>query len=249
MMNFIPEKVRTLNELESSAFNYVLGNLEAVQEMTIRELAEKVHVSTATIMRMATKLGFKGFADFRYYLRESSKVAEVPADYYKNLLRLDIFLRTVSEPDYTKKLSQAVTLIKQARYIVFMGLGTSGALADYGARYFSNIGLQSYAISDPFQTIKGIGAPDVLTIILSASGETNEIVQRIVRLREEETAHILSITNQENTTISKLSTVNLTYNFQTDYSSFDPLENLTSQLPVVALIEILAHQATGNVPQ
>ncbi|WKF24945.1 hypothetical protein LL158_02705 [Lactococcus cremoris] len=56
-------------------------------------------------------------------------------------------------------------------------------------------------------------------------------------------AKIVSITNHPETTLSKLSNINLTYGFQTEYSAYDPLENLTSQLPVIAFIEILAHQA------
>ena len=246
MINFIPEKVRTLNELESSVFNYILSNLEEAKNLTVRDCAEKVHVSTATVMRTANKLGFHGWADLRYYLKNNTQVSEVPVNYYENLVQLDLFLRSISEAKYGEKMSAAVQLIKSARYIVFIGLGTSGALAEYGARYFSNIGLESYSISDPYQAIKGKGAVDLLTIILSASGETDKIVERMMKLREEETAKIISITNEENTTVSKLSTVNLTYNFQTEFSEYDPLENLTTQLPVLALLEILAHQATEN---
>ncbi|MDN5577156.1 MAG: MurR/RpiR family transcriptional regulator, partial [Lactococcus lactis] len=128
-------------------------------------------------------------------------------------------------------------------YIIFIGVGSSGALAEYGARYFTNIGLESYAISDPYQAVKGKGAPDVLSIVLSASGETDKIIERVVKLREEAPAKIISITNHPETTLSKLSNINLTYGFQTEYSAYDPLENLTSQLPVIAFIEILAHQA------
>ncbi len=223
MINFTPEKVRTLNELESSVFNYILSNLAEAQKFTVRECAEKVHVSTATVMRMASKLGFNGWSDFRYYLKSNSQTTEIPVNYYENLLQLDLFLRTVSAVDYAKQLGLAVKLIQQARYIIFIGLGTSGALAEYGARYFTNIGLESYAISDPYQAVKGKGAADVLTIILSASGETDKIVERILKLREEETAKIISITNQGNTTISKLSDINLTYNFQMEYSNYDPL--------------------------
>ncbi|MQW22196.1 MULTISPECIES: MurR/RpiR family transcriptional regulator [unclassified Lactococcus] len=243
-MNFIPEKVRTLNELEASVFNYILANMEAAQAMTVRECAEKVHVSTATVMRMANKLGFHGWADLRFYLKNSKEVLEVPVNYYENLVQLDLFLRSISEKTYAKLMDDAVELIRQARYVVFIGLGTSGALAQYGARYFSNIGLESYAISDPYQAVKGQGAADVLTIVLSASGETDKMIDIMLKLRKEADSKLISITNTENTTVSKLSNINLTYNFQTEFSEYDPLENLTSQLPVLALIEILAHQAT-----
>ncbi|MDR2976905.1 MAG: hypothetical protein LBV19_06295 [Streptococcaceae bacterium] len=57
-------------------------------------------------------------------------------------------------------------------------------------------------------------------------------------------AKVLSITNSENNSIAKLSDVNLPYHFSEEFSAYDPLENLTSQLPVIAFIEILAHRAS-----
>lgn len=243
MINFSPEQVRTLNELESSVFNFILANLGISEALSVRELAQAVHVSTATVMRMTRKLGFDGWVEMKYYLKNQNQVDEVPVNYYENLLQLDLFLRKITSKESSRKLEAAVELIQQARYIIFIGVGSSGALAEYGARYFTNIGLESYAISDPYQAVKGKGAPDVLSIILSASGETDKIIERVVKLREEASAKIISITNQPETTLSKLSNINLTYNFQTEYSSYDPLENLTSQLPVVAFLEILAHKA------
>lgn len=244
MISFSPEGVRKLNELESSAFNFILANLTAVEEMSIRQLGEAVHVSTATVMRMTRKLGFDGWVDLKYYLKNQKQVDEIPVNYYENLLQLDMFLRKITSKTAAIKLEEAVSLIKAARYILFIGVGSSGALAEYGARYFTNIGLESYAISDPYQAVKGKGAPDVLSIVLSASGETDKIIERVVKLREEPSAKIISITNHAETTLAKLSNVNLNYGFQTEYSAYDPLENLTSQLPVVAFIEILAHQAS-----
>ena len=232
MIDFLPEQVRTLNELETATFNFILSNLSSIDKMSVRQLAQAVHVSTATVMRMTRKLGFEGWVELKYYLKNQNQLTEIPVNYYENLLQLDLFLRKITSKEAGRKLEEAVKLIREARYIIFIG-----------ARYFTNIGLESYAISDPYQAVKGKGAPDVLSIVLSASGETDKIIERVVKLREEAPAKIISITNHPETTLSKLSNINLTYGFQTEYSAYDPLENLTSQLPVIAFIEILAHQA------
>ena len=81
------------------------------------------------------------------------------------------------------------------------------------------------------------------SVLYIAQDETDKIIERVVKLREEASAKIVSITNHPETTLSKLSNINLTYGFQTEHSAYDPLENLTSQLPVISFIEILAHQA------
>ena len=54
---------------------------------------------------------------------------------------------------------------------------------------------------------------------------------------------IISITNDENATISKLSDLNFSYYMIDEYASNKSINKLilTTQLPVLALIEILAH--------
>ena len=161
MIDFLPEQVRTLNELETATFNFILSNLSSIDKMSVRQLAQAVHVSTATVMRMTRKLGFEGWVELKYYLKNQNQLTEIPVNYYENLLQLDLFLRKITSKEAGRKLEEAVKLIREARYIIFIGVGSSGALAEYGARYFTNIGLESYAISDPYQAVKGKGAPDV----------------------------------------------------------------------------------------
>ena len=57
---FQPEQISKLNELEALVFDFIIKSPDQVQLMTIRELANQVHVSTSTIVRLCSKLGFEG---------------------------------------------------------------------------------------------------------------------------------------------------------------------------------------------
>lgn len=212
--------------------------------MTVRECAEKTFTSTATIIRLGQKLGFDGFSDFKFYLKEANSSAAETFSYGENLTELNVFIRHLKKS--SQKFDQAIKMVKKARMVIFLGVGTSGALAEYAARYFTNSGLEAYAINDPYQTLKSLGRKDVVTIVLSVSGETDKIIERLSFLRENQ-AQIIAITNHTHTTIGKLSDVNLTYEFQEVRSIYDPLENLTSQLPVLGYIEMLAQKASQNL--
>lgn len=48
---------------------------------------------------------------------------------------------------------EAVAILKNVEQIVFVGIGSSGTLGRYGARYFSNIGKFSMCIEDPWQPV------------------------------------------------------------------------------------------------
>lgn len=49
MFNY--EILKSLNDMEMLVYDYLMKNKEKVTYMTVRELADEVHVSTATVMR------------------------------------------------------------------------------------------------------------------------------------------------------------------------------------------------------
>ena len=52
----------------------------------------------------------------------------------------DDFFARANSSAFEEKLSFAVDVLKKADLIIFTGMGSSGTLAKYGARYFSNMG-------------------------------------------------------------------------------------------------------------
>jgi DNA-binding MurR/RpiR family transcriptional regulator len=80
-------------------------------------------------------------------------------------------------------------------------------------------------------------------IVLSVTGENKGIMERVSCKFKQNGVKIISITNDENATISKLSDLNFSYYMIDEYASNKSINKLilTTQLPVLALIEILAH--------
>ncbi len=60
------------------------------------------------------------------------------------------FFKSVNNDEFDQLLEQAVDIILSSERIIFVGAGTSGALAKYGARFFSNVGKFSNHIDDPY---------------------------------------------------------------------------------------------------
>ena len=55
-MRFAYSQVENLNEAEMCVYNYVVKNLKHILNLSVRELADEVHVSTATVMRFCKKM-------------------------------------------------------------------------------------------------------------------------------------------------------------------------------------------------
>jgi DNA-binding MurR/RpiR family transcriptional regulator len=239
---FQPEQIRKLNELETLVFDFIIKSPEQVQQMTIRDLAGQVHVSTSTIVRLCSKLGFDGWADLKFFLKNQSREKTAEEQHYDNMLEFNLFLKRMNTESYQARLNKAAEMIARADYTVFLGLGTSGSLSEYATKYFVNTGLRSFVISDPFQAVQVNGMGNVVAVILSTSGETQQVVNKELEFKTGG-AKIISITNTESCTVARLADHQLSYNLLDEWSKQYPLGNLTTQLPVLAILEILAHKA------
>ncbi|WP_279289777.1 MurR/RpiR family transcriptional regulator [Clostridium intestinale] len=243
-MIFDPKKVKTLNDLEMVVYQYVVDNLEEVSKMTIRELSNVCHVSPSSILRCCNKLGFSGYAEFKYKIKQ--KVDEYDSQAIEEFFDLGShikgFLKDVNKQDYRKVLKPAIDMIIKARHIAFSGIGTSGILGEYGSRYFTNMKMNAYSISDPFYPIPPRGLENTLAIIISVSGETVQMIEKAEDFKRYG-AKVLSITNNEESTLARIADYNLSYYMPEVKSKEEKYLNLTTQVPVVTLIELLAHQA------
>lgn len=60
-MRFAYSQVENLNEAEMCVYNYVVKNLKHILNLSVRELADEVHVSTATVMRFCKRWDILAF--------------------------------------------------------------------------------------------------------------------------------------------------------------------------------------------
>ncbi|MCL2676752.1 MAG: MurR/RpiR family transcriptional regulator [Streptococcaceae bacterium] len=238
----LAEEVSKLNNTETEIFDYIIKNQKEIKNMTVRSLALTLHVSTSAIVRMSNKLGFEGWGEFKYYVKNHVEPKTIEDAHYDSMLEFDIFLHRMKSENFQKKLNKAAQMISQADYTVCMGIGNSGSLADYACKYFVNSGLKAFVINDPFQAIQINRTGNVVALIFSASGETPQIINKELEVKEAE-AQIITLSNEKGTTVGRLGDLELFYNLTPEWSQLYPLGNLTTQLPVVAIIETLAHKS------
>ncbi|MCE7793003.1 MurR/RpiR family transcriptional regulator [Salipaludibacillus sp. CUR1] len=231
---FTAEQLSRFSELDSRLYQYILSHGEKVIYMRIRELAEATHVSPTSILRFCNKLDCEGYSEFKtklkLYLQESGK-----APLNESYETMNEFLERTLKTDYQSQINEIAEKVAEAEHVVFLGTGSSGILAEYGARYFSSLNKFSSAINDPFFPIHGKQIKDSIAIVLSVSGETPHIISQMHNLKEEGAA-IVSITNTKTCTAAQIADYSLAYYISTE---FNDTANITTQLPVLYLIETL----------
>ncbi|EOV9596932.1 MurR/RpiR family transcriptional regulator [Cronobacter dublinensis] len=235
---FTHSAVASLNNLEMMVYNFVVKNRDKVMYMTIRELADAAGVSTTTVLRFCRKLNYEGYSEFRVRFKLYLEQNE-PQQANFGASEIISFFRSVNNDEFDALLEEAVDIILESERIIFVGAGTSGALAKYGARFFSNVGKFSNHIDDPYFPVTNDMAKNALAIVLSVSGETEEIL----RFASQFSLHrckVLSVTSHENSSLAKLADFNLSWHVpQTRIAG---VYDITTQIPVIYILETLGRK-------
>lgn len=118
--------------------------------MNVRELAERTHTSTASIIRFCKKFQCAGFSDFKVKLRlyiDKAESLNETADLDESLIIN--FMQRTTEKIYQQKIAEVAKLLASKELIFLIGIGSSKVTAEYGALYFSSIFNMSVSIQNP----------------------------------------------------------------------------------------------------
>lgn len=240
MFNY--EQIKKLTDVELLIYNYIMQNSQSIRYMTIRELADAVHVSTSAIVRFCKKLNCEGYAEFKVQFKiylEETKVKQ-PLNDISEIIN---YFQSVNNEEFERNISKVAELVSQSKQVIFIGVGTSGILGKYGARYFSNIGKFSYFIDDPFYPNIGGISEDAVAILLSVSGETEQTIN-LARFFLQQRCTLVSITNSTNSTLAKMSQYNLSY-YMTNQKNQQEYD-ITTQVPVIFILESIGRRLNLN---
>ncbi|MEW9122184.1 MAG: MurR/RpiR family transcriptional regulator [Thermotaleaceae bacterium] len=239
---FDSQNISKLGELELALYKYIVENLDKVAYMKIRELASEAHVSTTSILRFCKHMGCEGFSDFKvklklYIKEKKERTVNVSFDHPV----IEEFMEGVLKRELNKDIEQAAQMIAGFNNVLFVGIGNSGFIAGYGARYLSSLGKFAMHISDPYFPLLGDRVSNSVTIALSISGKTDSIL-RLVNILKQKGSKIISITNKKGCPLSKLSDFNIAYYITQETYEDCELEykDITSQIPAVYVVETLS---------
>ena len=239
---FSYKQIAKLNDTETNIYQYVIKNINNVLKMSVRDLAEETYVSTATIVRFCQKLGCDGFVEFKTKLKLFYEDTLIPTTDNEIDVLLEFFNYSRSD-DFKQRIETFIKYIHEARTICFVGIGTSGVLGEFGARYFSNVGYFSQSTSDPYYPPLVDHNETHLLIVLSESGETREIIDQI-RIYQSNHTKVLVITNKPDSTIDKMADASIYY-YVKDII-LPQTYNISTQVPVLYILERLTRELQNS---
>lgn len=234
---FDTEMIKSFNRTEIEIYQYLMNNKEKIQYFSIRKLAEQLHMSTSSIVRFCEKCGCEGYADFKEQF-----IAYVDQTHYSlpstNLKQTLEYFQNIDVEQFSKKIEECAEIVRSYKHIIFLGIGTSGIMAKFGAWTFSSHGCFSIAITEPYYPVLSRITDNDLIIALSVRGETPFVIEYLEMFKKYG-AKIISITNRPTSTVAKMSEWNMNY-FIEEEQLENTIFDLSSQLPTMLVLESIA---------
>jgi DNA-binding MurR/RpiR family transcriptional regulator len=231
---------------EAELAKYIIENTDEVSQLSISQIAKKLHISPATITRFCQKISFSGFNEFRHELKRYIDLRNKPTttsdikeiDYFSKLYQnhleiIETTFRKITYPD----IQQAVSLLTHAKKVHVYGIGNSGIAAQEFKWKFFRIGVNVESITDPHQAVMdaSLSTENSLIIGISVTGETKEII-RAVKIAKKQGAAILAITSEKTSELSQLADLTL---LVMSKKNMHMAQNISPTLPLFLFFDLL----------
>lgn len=211
---------------ESIIIDYILKKGKDIKNMTIAQIANETYTSSPLFIRIAKKLGFDGWNEFKEaYLKEldylylnqevDANIPFVVNDDIMNIAyNLCVLERETIQDTYSlishDDLQKAIRLLRNCKYIdVYSQSVHMHIVRSFQERmYILHRHVQLCSLSDELDSTYLMSDQNHCAIIISYSGHAPHIKHLIETLRKKQTS-IIAITNLEDNELSLLADVTL----------------------------------------
>ena len=242
-------EIRILSKKEKEVCSYLMDHSKDVIHMAISELAERCSTSEPSLVRLAKKLGYKGYQAMKISIAQEA--IDTTQQIYESLAPSDttpiivdkVFNSNIKALQDTLKLGnkenieKAIELIIHSKHLIFYGIGGSNIIALDGQHKFLRIGFLPLAFSDSnvqLMSAVTLGPGDVV-IAISHSGASEATIE-MVEFASKAGAKIITITDYNRCPILKHSDVQLFTS--SSETAFKP-EALSSRIAELSIIDSL----------
>ena len=227
-MNFDPRAIGAqirmrmplLTPLEARVVDTITGRRDFTGATPLQEVAEDAGVSEAMVVKIAKKLGFNGFRDFRAALVNYNSLDTAnlhqeisPDDSAADLIQ-KVFRTAVQALEETMSIlnvqafERAADILHRARNRDFYGLGGSAQIARDVAHKFLRIGLRATVHDDAHMMLMSAAmlGPDDAVMVFSHSGTTSTVIEAL-ELARRNGARCIAVTNYATAPIAEIADV------------------------------------------
>ncbi len=207
------EIINSFTVSELYVFTYVDKNKAETIKSSVKELAEKTFVSTATVMRVAKKLGYSGFSEFKYALKKELDESNDKQENIKGLEKIKESL--LDEVALTREnlndedIKTVAQILKSDCRVHMFAKGLTINVLEYASKQLQTAYRPVYLYNDThiaYINAENFTSEDVI-FLASLSGKTHQVV-RVAQIAKSRGAKIITLTGRRVNELSKLGDIN-----------------------------------------
>ncbi|QUX92996.1 RpiR family transcriptional regulator [Marinomonas sp. A3A] len=238
-----------LTQLEKRVVESVMSKNDISEKTSLKAIALENNVSEAMVVKVAKKLNFSGFREFRtsliYY--KNSDVANLhaeiePNDSSESLLE-KVFKTSIQAIEETLSVldvyqfNRAADIIFKAKHIDLYGIGGSSSVARDLSHKLLKIGIKAMVHDDAhiMMMSSSILTDDDVVIAISHSGMTKSVIEPI-KLASRNGAKVIAITNYDESPLAQCADIVLN---STSQGSHLLGENAASRIAQLNILDAL----------
>lgn len=242
-------RLPSLTPLEGKVAADIRARKDIGEATPLREIAEKSAVSEAMVVKVAKKLGFAGFREFRQGLVDydnsdtAALHAEISEDDTAGEIVQKVFRTAMQALEETfaildlQAFDRAADYLAGARQRDFYGLGGSAQIARDVSHKFLRIGIRTSVFDDPHMMMMSAAllGPEDVSIAFSHSGTTAAVLDA-AEMAPRHGARTIAVTNYPERPLARMVDVVLCSTAQNS-----PLlgENATARIAQLNLLDAL----------
>ena len=242
-------RLPSLTPLEGKVASAILDRKDIDEATPLKEIAAVSGVSEAMVVKVAKKLGFAGFREFRqglvdYYRSDTAALhSEISAEDTAGEVVQKVFRTAMQALEETFAILDLAAFDRAADYIFrakqrdFYGLGGSAQIARDVSHKFLRIGIRTSVFDDAHMMAMSASllGPDDVVLAFSHSGTTSAVIDA-VELARRNGARIIAVTNYATSPLAGMVDVVLCSTAQNS-----PLlgENATARIAQLNLLDAL----------
>ncbi len=199
----INENYNHLNENDLYIWKYISTHRKVCEKLSIDDLADRCHVSRTTILRFSKRLGLKGYAELKVYLRIDNQT------YKDKQTGLELVYKKYSdymEEIKNKDLTRIVQLIDNAEnaYVYGTGYIQNHAASELKRAFLfvNKLFFNIKSMSETYAFVDIINNTDVM-VMFSHSGENEQLLDFARKLKTKGVP-IIAITATKNNSLSHM---------------------------------------------
>lgn len=209
-----------LTPLEVRVVETVFALRNFTDETALKEIAAEAGVSEAMVVKIAKKLGFSGYRDFRSAVSQYSQLPT--AEMHQELSLEDtsreiiqkVFRTSINALEETLAIidmdafDRAADLVNRSGQRDFYGVGGSAQIARDVAHKFLRIGIRANVQDDSHMMLMSAAllGPDDIAIGFSHSGNTTAVIEAI-QLARKNGARTIAITNYNSSALAQMADI------------------------------------------